>query len=180
MIIQEEQEEKQKDIDIRSMNPKITTRPNKDIVLHILSGADATVHPCRAPVCSYTPVAALAAVSSVAGVSKLHPPPPQSVLSHPIPDFPVGCCRQLDLRSPVALQGMERLHLRALRFDTKFISIYHFTFSRSKTSAPISTAKFKSPLASFAANPHCKELSLKRSVCNDFGGDGNGHVLVQF
>ena len=40
-----------------------------------LSGADATLPRRRAPGCSYIPVAALSAVSSVAGVSQLTPPP---------------------------------------------------------------------------------------------------------
>ena len=94
----------------------------------ILSDADVPCRtPCRTPGCSYTPVAALSAVSNV-----LQRRPPQRALSHPIPDPAValilalgrgcvalppasGVAGSLDLRNPVALQGVEQLHLRVSR-----------------------------------------------------------------
>ena len=82
-----------------------------------LSGADATPPPCRAPGWSYTPVAALSAISSVAGVSQLQPP----LLKGPVAPHPGLPCRvsvagSLDFQNPVALQRVEHLHLRVSRY----------------------------------------------------------------
>ena len=76
-----------------------------------VKGADSKWHrrytpPCRAPGCSYTPVAALSAVLSVSQGCRSHPHPPKGpVAPHPEP--------------PVALQGggaASIVHLRVSRY----------------------------------------------------------------
>ena len=81
--------------------------------------------PRRAPRGSYTPVAALSAVSSVSqgcrkGVAATHPPP-QWALSHPIPDPPVGCRGQFGPPQPCRTPGGGAATLAsvALQFATK-------------------------------------------------------------
>ena len=81
-----------------------------------------TLHPttpCRAPRCSYTPVVALSAVSSVSQGCRSYippPPPPQRARSHPIPHR--GCFGAL---KPCCAPrgGAATLASVALHFDMK-------------------------------------------------------------
>ena len=80
--------------------------------------------PCRTPGCSYTPIAALSAVSSVSQGCRSYMPP-QTALSHPIPDPP---CSHLRGVSQVVWTSKTQSHSTggaatlasvALHFDAK-------------------------------------------------------------
>ena len=85
---------------------------------HLLqvSGTDATP-PCRTTGCSYAPVAALSAVSSVSQGCRSYTPPPRKGSVAPHSAQPCRVSRVVcSERNPVALQRVEQLHLRVSRY----------------------------------------------------------------
>ena len=82
-----------------------------------LSGADATPPPCRAPRCSYTPVAAHSAVLSVCSRGVAATPPPKAPAAPLSLSATAGVVAgALTLENPVALQGVEQLHCSVSRY----------------------------------------------------------------
>ena len=78
-----------------------------------LSGADATPPSCRAPGCLFPQ---FRVCRRGVAAATIHPPPPKKSPDAPHPRHLCGGPRSLDLRNLVALQGVEQLHLRVLRY----------------------------------------------------------------
>ena len=117
------------------MIARIATIPSRAIrcCCRCLSGADATPPSVALQGVATPPVAALSAVLSVSQGYRSHPPPPKGPIPDPPPPCsthlgswegevdvalpsPRGVAGSLDLRNPVALQGLEQLHLRVSRY----------------------------------------------------------------
>ena len=82
------------------------------------SGVDATPPPCRAPRCSYTPVAAHSAVLSVLSRGVAATPPPKDRCRTSLPATAGGCRGCMGPPKPCRTQGVEQLHCSVSRYNS--------------------------------------------------------------